>query len=157
MSTNAAAKPVATKKLAYEMGGEGSLDMGGADGYLSPLRPWIVNRLPIRLITMVRVSLSSRSIGCQLTPKNRTDVQTRFRAGGYLCVISACFSSLWFSFWWHWIPDANGSGRRVAADLAGRIANDQRGGSAGAPRVILLPAVDRDDNGRTETNTTTCE
>ena len=58
---------------------EGSLDMGGADGYLSALRPWIVNRLPIRLITMVRVSLLEPQywVG-QLTRKNRTDVQTRF-------------------------------------------------------------------------------
>ena len=58
---------------------EGSLDMGGADGYLSALRPWIVNRLPIRLITMVRVSLLEPQywVG-QLTPKNRTSAQTRF-------------------------------------------------------------------------------
>ena len=58
---------------------EGSLDTGGAYGYLSASRPWIVNRFPIRLITMVRVSLLEPQYWAgQLTPKNRTSAQTRF-------------------------------------------------------------------------------
>jgi hypothetical protein len=58
---------------------EGSLDTGGVYGYLSASRPWIVNRLPIRLITMVRVSLLEPQYWAgQLTPKNRTSAQTRF-------------------------------------------------------------------------------
>jgi len=58
---------------------EGSLDSGGAYGYLSASRPWIVNRLPIKLIAMVRVSLLEPQYWVsQLTHKNRTSAQTRF-------------------------------------------------------------------------------
>jgi hypothetical protein len=58
---------------------QGSLDSGGADGYLFALRPWIANRVAKKLITMVWVSLLEPQYWVsQLTHKNRTDVQTRF-------------------------------------------------------------------------------
>jgi hypothetical protein len=59
---------------------EGSLDMGGADGYLSASRPWIANRIVKKLIAMVRVSLllEPQYWAGQLTHKNRTSAQTRF-------------------------------------------------------------------------------
>jgi len=124
--------------------------MGGADGYLSALRPWIVNRLPIRLITMVRVSLLEPQywVG-QLTPKTglvRRHVSCRrlFVRHSRLFFLAVVFLLVGTGF----------RMRTAVADEWQPISPDELrmtsvAEAPGAPAVILYRQVDRDDNGRT--------